>query len=149
MSEPTVDGDTPENRPPSLPEVVHREHEIEIRVRYQETDAMGVVHHANYFTYFEMGRTELLRANGLAYRAVEEAGLLMVVVRINARFHRPARYDDVLRLCTRTSRVSAAKIEHEYRIFRGAELLAEGASTLACVDREGSIQRVPEWLRTE
>lgn len=124
-------------------------HEIEIRVRYQETDAMGVLHHANYFTYFEMGRTELLRAGGYDYRRVEEGGLYMVIVDVSCRYRRPARYDDVLRLRTTTTRVTAAKIEHEYQLFRGDELLAEGRSALACVDREGRLQRVPEWLREE
>lgn len=126
-----------------------REHEIQIRVRYQETDAMGVLHHANYFTYFEMGRTELLRADGRCYRDVEAAGVFMVVVKISARYQRPARYDDLLRLRTRTQRVTAAKIEHAYELFRGEELLATGESTLACVDREGRVVRVPAWLRTE
>jgi acyl-CoA thioester hydrolase len=122
-------------------------HEIEIRVRYQETDAMGVLHHANYFTYFEMGRTELLRSYGVAYRDIEEGGLLMVIVKVECRYKKPARYDDLLRLRTTTTRVTAAKIEHEYQLFRGDELLAEGQSTLACVDRSGQVQRVPDWLR--
>lgn len=124
-----------------------REHELEIRVRYQETDAMGVLHHANYFTYFEMGRTELLRVNGFAYRELEAQGLLMVIVKIGCSYKRPARYDDVLRLTTRTVRVTAAKIEHVYELYRGDELLAEGHSTLACVDRQGRVQRVPQWLQ--
>lgn len=124
-----------------------REHEIEIRVRYQETDAMGVVHHANFLTYFEMGRTELLRANGYDYRRVEEGGIFMVIVEANCRYRRPARYDDLLRLRTMATRVGPAKIEHEYQIFRGGELLAEGHTTLACVDRAGQLQRVPDWLR--
>jgi acyl-CoA thioester hydrolase len=125
------------------------QHEIQIRVRYQETDAMGVLHHANYFTYFEMGRTELLRANGAEYRQIEQDGTFMVIVRIGCTYKRPARYDDMLTLRTRTARVSAAKIEHEYELLRGDELLAEAHSTLACVDREGRVQRVPEWMRTE
>lgn len=127
--------------------VMQREQDLEIRVRYQETDAMGFLHHANYFTYFEMGRTELLRTTGKTYKELEDAGLLMVVVRINCRYRRPARYDDVLRLHTRTVRVSPAKIEHEYQVFRGDELLAEGESTLACVNRRGEVQRTPEWLQ--
>lgn len=126
-----------------------REHEIQIRVRYQETDAMGVLHHANYFTYFEMGRTELLRANGVAYRDLEESGLLMVIVKIGCSYKRPAKYDDVLTLKTRTVRVTAAKIEHEYQLLRGDELLSEGHSTLACVDRQGKVQRVPQSLQFE
>jgi acyl-CoA thioester hydrolase len=123
-----------------------REHEIELRVRYQETDPMGFLHHAFYFTYFEIGRTELLRAAGGNYRRMEEEGLLVVVVRAECRFHRPARYDDVLRLRTTVARVTPAKIEHEYRLFRGEELLALGNVTLAVIDREGKVQRVPEEL---
>lgn len=124
-----------------------REMDLEIRVRYQETDAMGVLHHANYFTYFEMGRTELLRSTGKTYRQLEDDGTLMVIVKIGCNYKRPARYDDVLRLHTRTRRVTAAKIEHDYEVFRGDELLATGESTLACVDRQGRVQRTPEWLR--
>src|SRR5277367_707018 len=97
------------------------EQDIQIRVRYQETDAMGVLHHANFFTYFEMGRTELLRANGRDYRDVEAEGTFMVVVRIGCRYLRPARYDDVLTLRTTVTRVTAAKIEHEYQLLRGDE----------------------------
>ncbi|HEX4128780.1 MAG TPA: thioesterase family protein [Pirellulales bacterium] len=123
------------------------EHEIQIRVRYQETDAMGILHHTNYLTYFEMGRTELLRANGMSYRDVEAMGVFMVVVRMECNYRRPARYDDLLTLRTRTRRVTAARIDHEYQLLRGDELLCEANSTLACVDRQGSVQRVPDWMR--
>jgi len=125
------------------------EQDLQIRVRYQETDAMGVLHHANYFTYFEIGRTELLRANGREYPQVEEEGMFMVVVKIGCTYKRPAKYDDILTLRTKAARITAAKIEHTYEIYRGDELLCEGHSTLACVDREGRVQRVPEWLRVE
>jgi acyl-CoA thioester hydrolase len=124
-------------------------HDLEIRVRYQETDAMGVLHHANYLTYFEMGRTELLRSAGFDYRKIEADGTFMVIVDIACRYRRPARYDDVLRLRTTLKRVTAAKIQHEYQLYRGDELLAEGHSTLACVDRQGQLQRVPDWLRQD
>jgi acyl-CoA thioester hydrolase len=123
-----------------------REHQIQLRVRYQETDPMGFLHHSNYLTYFEIGRTELLRASGGNYRQMEEQGLLVVVVRAEVRYHRPARYDDLLTIHTRIARVTPAKIEHEYRVTRGEELLAVGHVTLAVVDRQGSVQRVPEWL---
>ena len=126
-----------------------REHEIELRVRYQETDPMGYLHHACYFTYFEIGRTELLRASGGNYRQMEEEGMLVVVVRAECRFHRAARYDDILRLRTTIVRVSPAKIEHEYRLFRRDELLAVGKVTLAVIDREGKVQRVPDCFQTE
>jgi acyl-CoA thioester hydrolase len=126
-----------------------REQEIELRVRYQETDPMGFLHHACYFTYFEIGRTELLRASGGNYRQMEAEGMLVVVVRAECRFHRPARYDDILRLRTTVVRVTPAKIEHEYRLFRQDELLAVGNVTLAVIDREGKVQRVPEQFQTE
>jgi acyl-CoA thioester hydrolase len=126
-----------------------REHEIEFRVRYQETDPMGFLHHANYFTYFEIGRTELLRASGGNYRQMEDEGMLVVVVRAECRFHRAARYDDVVRLRTTVVRVTPAKIEHEYRLFRREELLAVGKVTLAVIDREGKVQRVPDQFQTE
>jgi len=108
---------------------------------------MGVLHHANYLTYFEMGRIELLRAGGFSYREMEATGLLMVVVKVEVKYRLPARYDDLLRLCTTVTKVSAAKVEHAYELLRGEELLAQGASTLACVDRSGVVQRIPDWMR--
>jgi acyl-CoA thioester hydrolase len=120
------------------------EHEIEIRVRYSETDAMGFLHHGNYFAYFEMGRTELLRAQGGNYRRMEDEGLFMVVVSIECKYRRPARYDDVLTLKTRIARVTPAKLEHEYQLYRDGELLTEARSTLACVNRAGDVQRIPD-----
>jgi len=123
-----------------------RQHEITIRVRYQETDPMGFLHHGYYFTYFEIGRTELLRASGGNYRKMEEEGLLVVVVQAECRFRRPARYADLLTLQTKILRITPAKIEHEYRLLRGEELLAVGHVTLAMVDRQGNVQRIPDWL---
>ncbi len=123
-----------------------REHEIEIRVRYSETDAMGFLHHGNYLNYFEMGRTELFRAQGGNYRKMEEQGLFFVVARITCKFHSPARYDDVLRLRTTILKLGPAKLEHEYELFRDEHLLASAQSALACVDREGKIQRIPDVL---
>jgi acyl-CoA thioester hydrolase len=122
------------------------EHEIVIRVRYCETDAMGYLHHANFANYFEMGRTELLRAQGGNYRDIEKSGLYLVVVKLTCNYHAPARYDDLLTLRTKIERITAVKIEHEYRLFRGEQLLATATSVLACVDREGKVQRVPETL---
>jgi len=123
------------------------QHEIEIRVRYNETDPGGYVHHANYFTYFEMGRTELLRAAGGDYRDMEKHGLFVVVVKAECRYRRPARYDEVLRLRTTVTRVTRAKIEHQYDLYRGDELLALGHVTLAVVDRNGNVQPVPEPMQ--
>ena len=123
------------------------EHAITIRVRYSETDAQGFVHHSNYFSYFEMGRTELFRAQGGDYRAMEQRGLYFVVAQLSCKYHKPACYDDVLTLRTAIERLSHAKLEHKYRLFRGEELLATAHSVLACVDRTGKIQRIPEVLK--
>ncbi len=122
------------------------EHELSIRVRYAETDRMGLLHHANYFVYFEMGRTELLRAKGLSYRDVEDAGYFLVIIEIGCKFKRPAYYDDLLTLRTTVAKITHAKIVHEYQLLRDGVVLAEGHSTLACVDREGKPQPLPEML---
>jgi len=122
-------------------------HELAIRVRYAETDRMGLLHHANYFVYFEMGRTELLRQRGLTYREVEDAGHYLVIVDIGCKFKSPAYYDDLLMLKTTVAKVTHVKIVHNYQLYRDAVLLAEGHSTLACVDRDGKPQALPELLQ--
>ncbi len=126
-----------------------RQHEIEIRVRYQETDGQGRVHHANYFAYFEMGRIELLRAAGLSYKELEQQGYLLVVADISCQYFLPADYDDVLRLRTTTECARGVRITHLYELFRGEELLAKGRSVVACVRRDGSVQRLPDYLRVD
>ena len=126
-----------------------RQHQIEIRVRYQETDAQGRVHHANYFTYFEMGRVEQLRASGYDYRKLEEQGILMVVYEIRCRYITPACYDDILTLRTTTKRITATRIFHEYLVTRDDDVIVKAQSTLACVNRDGRVRRLPEWLTFE
>ena len=121
-----------------------REHEIQIRVRYSETDAMGLLHHANYLTYFEMGRTELYRSEGGDYRAMEAGGLFFVVSKFACQYRVPARYDDLLTLKTRIVRQSYVKLEHEYELRRDNHLLATAQSVLACVDADGVVQRIPD-----
>lgn len=120
--------------------------EIPIRVRYAETDRMGLLHHANYLVYFEQGRTELLRQLGRTYKDVEDQGFYLVLAKIEVRYRQPARYDDLLTLRTTVTRRTPVRIEHEYQLLRGRDVLAEGSSTLACVDREGNLQAMPEWL---
>lgn len=123
------------------------QHEITIRVRYQETDAQGRLHHANYFTYFELGRTELLRAAGWSYRQVEDAGYLLVVAEIGAEYFLPASFDDELLLRTTVVSAKGARIEHHYEVRRGDDLIARGRSLIACVDRTGKPRRLPDWLK--
>jgi acyl-CoA thioester hydrolase len=123
-----------------------REHTIRHRVRYDECDPMGFVHHSIYLQYFEMGRTELLRQSGGRYRDMEDADTLVVVVRVDCRYKRPARYDDLIDIHTRIAKVTAAKIIHDYTITRDDETLVTATITLAVIDRQGKIQPVPKDL---
>lgn len=109
---------------------------------------MGVVHHTVYPVWFEMGRTELLRQTGRTYREFEEAGIFLAVVRLEASYKRPARYDDVVQLRTTLAKVGAVKVEHTYELWRGEDLLVTGATTLACLDREGRARAMPEGFLT-
>jgi acyl-CoA thioester hydrolase len=120
--------------------------QIEIRVRYAEVDAMGYLHHARYFVYFEMGRTELLRLNGLRYRDLEARGVFYVVARLECRFRAPARYDDILQLTTTTKRLTPVRVDHAYQLCRGGQLLSEASSTVVCVGRDGRPQPLPDDL---
>ncbi len=121
-------------------------HEMEIRVRYQETDGQRRVHHSNFLTYFEMGRTEMLRSYGHSYRDFEDAGLFMVVSDVQISYRAPAEYDDLLLLRTRVDKVGAAHIKHAYEVIRGTQILVTGSTTVVCVDAEGKIRRLPEWM---
>jgi len=132
--------------------------QIEIRVRYCEADQMGVLHHSRYWVYFEMGRTELLRSQGIAYRDMEAAGVFFAVAKCSAKFISPARYDDVLILSTRITKMGAARIDHAYELRRkptaptdppeGA-LIATAETTLACLDRNGQIIPIPDSMKID
>lgn len=121
---------------------------ITIVPRYNETDQAGVVHHSVYPVWFELGRTELLRANSVAYKDLEAAGYFFVVAEIHIKYRRPARYDEQLLLETTCSKVTVSRVEHKYRLTRKENglLLAEGSSILACVNPDGSVRRMPEFM---
>lgn len=129
-----------------LPRVIH---ETTVRVRYGEVDRMGVVYHAHYLPYFEVGRTEFLRSLGTAYRDVEDGGLLLVVADAGLKFVRPATYDDTLRVRTRLASVTGVRLVFRYAVDRPADgaLLAVGHTTLAATDRQGRPTRLPSALR--
>jgi acyl-CoA thioester hydrolase len=121
--------------------------EIQIRVRYAETDRMGLLHHANYLVFFEQARTELLRSQGLTYKDIEDQGFFLVLTHIEVRYRSPAYYDDLLTLRTIVERTTAVRIDHRYEVRRGDTLVAEGKSTLACVGKDGKVQALPESLK--
>ncbi len=132
------------------PAATIKECTIEIRPRYSETDQGGVVHHSVFPVYFEMGRTELLRENGTAYKDLENAGVFFVIAELNIKYRRPAGYDEVLDLTTECSRITAAKIEHTYTLRRkDGVIIAEARSVLACVSKEGKPRRVPKFMHPE
>lgn len=107
---------------------------------------MGVAHHSVFALWFEIARTELLRQRGVAYRDLEAQGVFYAVVALEVRYRRPARYDDVLNVHVEQKSSGGVKVEHTYRVERDGEVLAEGKTTLACLDRAGRPRRPPEIM---
>jgi acyl-CoA thioester hydrolase len=122
-------------------------HQTPIRVRFDEVDTMGVVHHPRYLVYFEVARTEYLRDLGLAYADVMHTGTHFAVVEAGARYLRPARYDDELSVSTRVSHCGGARFTLEYEVRRADELLATGFTLLGAVDTSGRPVRLPHAAR--
>ena len=122
---------------------------INVRVRYAETDKMGVVYHANYLVWFEIGRCELLRAVGQNYRDLEAAGIGLPVIEAHCEYKSPARYDDELVVKTTGKMLSPARIEFEYEISRpiDATVNAIGRTVHAAVDTNGRPCRLPDHIR--
>lgn len=121
-------------------------HTITIRVRYTEVDGMGYLHHSRFLQYFEMGRIEALRAAGFSYAELERQGVYFVVAKAEVRYKAPARYDEELTLTTRMVRKTHVRFDHVYELRRDKTLLAEGATTIACVGRDGQPMAMPEAL---
>jgi len=120
-----------------------------LRVRYAETDQMGIAWHGQYFAWFEVGRTDLLRHRGLTYRELEREGLRLPVIEAQARYLKPALYDDLIEIRTQVSALSGARISFLYQVHReGSEgPLATGATSHAAVDPQGRARRLPESVR--
>lgn len=110
-------------------------HQTHLRVRYSETDQMGVVYHGNYAQYFEIGRVEWLRNKGVSYKSMEESGVMLPVVSLCINYKKPAQYDDNLTLNTTMKKLSNVKIEFDYEIYNEAgQLLTTATSILVFVD---------------
>ncbi|MCR9294674.1 MAG: acyl-CoA thioesterase [bacterium] len=138
------------------------EHSIEIRVQYNETDGQGRVHHGEYINYFERGRVELLRFQGQNYREFERGGLYLVVSEMNLKYLGAAEFDDLLILTTRVQEVRGVRISHSYELVRpnpvdhrepltdapaSAQVIVQGYSVVACVDRSGKVRPLPHPIR--
>jgi acyl-CoA thioester hydrolase len=121
-----------------------REYEFTVRVRYAETDQMGVVYHGNYAQYFEMGRVEWLRNFGVSYKWMEDNGVMLPVVSLEMNYKKPARYDDILRVKTILKSQTSVKIEFDYEIYNEQnQLLTTGYSMLVFVDMKTGRPIVP------
>lgn len=122
-------------------------HETEIRVRYAETDKMGIVHHSNYLIWFEAGRSELCRARGFSYKEMEEQdNALMVVAESYVRYKSPAFYEDVLTIRTQIAEIRSRSIRFIYEIVRGSDgtLIAEGETLHLVTDQNKKVRLIPE-----
>ncbi len=124
------------------------QNEISFRIRYGETDQMGVVYHGNYAQYLEMGRVEWLRALGISYKKMEESGLILPVISLHVNFKKSAVYDDKIRVVTRLKSIPKVRIEFEYEIYNEKEEILVTANTvLAFMDRKTNRPtRCPEYL---
>lgn len=120
-------------------------------MRYGDTDAMGIVYYANYLRWFEMGRTEMMRHLGIAYKEIEEQGVYLPVSEAFCKYHRPAKYDDVLIVETRIDFLKKVSMQFSYRIFRAednAELVS-GTTLHGFIDRQGKIVKIPPSLASK
>ncbi len=124
------------------------ENSLPIRVRYNECDPMGVVHHAAYPVWFEMGRTELLRAQGMQYKKLEEENVFFVVSSLAVKYLAPARYDDALTLVTTCTQQKKVTLTHFYELRRDDVVLTRGETVIACVDQNGNVQPIPDELQS-
>jgi acyl-CoA thioester hydrolase len=124
-----------------------------VRVRYAETDQMGVAYHGGYFAWFEVGRTDLLRDLGLTYRELEAQGVRLPVIETHVRYLRPAHYDDELEIRTRLDEMKGARLSFSYEIHKVGSAdddppIATALTEHAAVDRQGRPRRLPEGLRS-
>jgi acyl-CoA thioester hydrolase len=122
-----------------------------VRVRYAETDRMGVVYHANYLVWFEVGRTEWLRQSGWSYREMELEGVSLPVIEVHAEYRRPARYDDEIEISTRMQMMTPVRVRFDYEVWRPGEEapLATGHTVHAALDVNGRPRRLPARVREQ
>ncbi|ETN95659.1 acyl-CoA thioesterase [Zhouia amylolytica] len=127
---------------------MNNNHQINIRVRYAETDQMGVVYHGNYAQYLELGRVEWLRNLGVSYRSMEESGIMLPVISLQMSYKKSAKYDDLLTIKTRLKKTPSVKIEFDYEIWNEKEeLLLEGNTVLAFINMETNRPtRCPDYI---
>lgn len=124
-----------------------RSFETDIRVRYQETDNMGVVYYGNYFTWFEVARTEYFRSMGLVYREMEAKGIYFMVASASCQYKSPVRYDDMVKIRTWVSDIKSSSMKFEYSLHVGDKLTATGESVHVFTNEAGRPVRIPEEVK--
>ena len=123
-------------------------HNTSIRVRYKETDQMGVVYYSNYLVWFEVARAELLRDIGHTYREIEEGlGLRLMVLEVRCRYKSPARYDDLVNIACSVTKLGSSSITFAYKVTRGKDILTEAETVHVFTDTTGKPKRMPQTLR--
>jgi len=124
-------------------------HDVEFRVRYAETDQMGVVYHTNYFVWCEVGRTDFIRARGMSYAAMERAGIGLAVSEASARFHAAARYDDMIRVRTTLTQARSRGVVFDYLITNAetSARLVTARTALVSIDSSGRPVSLPAEMR--
>jgi acyl-CoA thioester hydrolase len=123
-----------------------RIHETQIRVRYQETDNMGVVYYANYFIWLEVARTEYLRSAGVSYRHLEEKGMYLMVASASCQYKSPARYDDVVRIQTWIPKIKNSSLDFAHKLYVGDKLIATAESVHVFTNKSGKPVRIPKEI---
>ena len=121
--------------------------QTQIRVRYQETDNMGVVYYANYFIWLEVARTEYLRSAGVSYRHLEEKGMYLMVAEARCQYKAPARYDDVVSIQTWISKVKNSSLDFAHKLYIGDKLIASAESVHVFTNKSGKPVRIPKEIR--
>ncbi len=119
---------------------------VEIRVRYSECDAMGYLHHARYWEYFEQARTEQLRQSGVRYRDLEREGVFFVVYKAACKYLAPTRYDDLVLVTASVTRTTRTRVDHAYMVKVAGVTCCQATTTLACVGRDGKPILMPDAL---
>lgn len=124
-------------------------YETEIRVRYAETDQMGIVHHSNYLVWFEAGRSDLCRQKGFSYKEMEEENSLLVVAEAQVRYKSPALYDDLVMIRTKVAEIRSRSIRFNYEVYRASDhtILAEGETLHFVTDTSKRVKSLPDIYR--
>jgi acyl-CoA thioester hydrolase len=118
-----------------------------IRVRYQETDNMGVVYYSNYFVWFEVARTEHLKIRGISYRELEKKGMYMMVASASCQYKHPARYDDEIRIESSIPEIKNSSLKFAYKVHLGDKVIATGETLHVMTNKEGRPIRIPQELK--